>query len=115
MDWSVRADWIRRSSRRVASQGQPTLIRLACCAFLVPGALASADGCGDLLVVDRLKPDATVFSQASGIDEHRQFILRDSGEWAAIWQLVKARERAIPPVPEIDFGRKMVVVVAFGR
>jgi hypothetical protein len=84
-------------------------------AVLALGAQWPASACGNLVPVERLRPDAPAYVQSSGIDEPRQSVLRDADGWAAIWQRIYGRSRPVPSVPFVDFEREMVVVVALGR
>lgn len=56
-----------------------------------------------------------VFSQMSGIDEPENFVVRDDEGWAKAWQRIQSRSRPVPPAPQVDFEREMIVVAALGR
>jgi hypothetical protein len=88
---------------------------LAWCAALALGASLHAEACGNLVLVSRLRPEIPAFTQNSGIDERKQFILHDAEQWTAAWKLIHGRSRPVPPEPVVDFDREMVVVAALGR
>jgi hypothetical protein len=79
--------------------------------LLVPLAVSS----GEPVPVERLRPDRPAFTYNGGLDEPGQFVLRDGDEWASIWQRIHARSHPVPPLPEIDCGKEMVVVAALGQ
>ena len=92
-------------------------IRRVLLAFVgaILGASASAGDCHDNISVTRLRPDTAAYTVTSGLDEAGQFVLRNAGDWAAIWQRIHSRMRPVPPLPEVDFEREMMIVVASGR
>jgi hypothetical protein len=71
--------------------------------------------CGAPPAVERLRPDAPVFADSTGIDEAGQFLARNADEWTGLWARIQARRRPTPPRPEIDFDHDMIVVAALGR
>jgi len=79
------------------------------------GAFVPAAACDDIVTVARLRPNATAFTHSSGIDKAGQFVLRNAGDWAAIWQRIHSRMSPVPRLPEIDFAHDMMIVVALGR
>jgi hypothetical protein len=91
------------------------LPRLAWGVALALSASLHAEACGDLVLVSRLRPEMPAFTQNSGIDERKQFILRNAEQWAAAWRLIHGRSRPIPPEPVVEFVWEMVVVAALGR
>lgn len=97
----------RASTARSASWGLITGMLLC-----VP---VRADPCDDDLAITRLAPDTTPYTLASGIDEPGQFVIRNAVDWAALWQRIHSRRRPAPPLPEVDFDREMMVVVAAGQ
>ncbi|MBX9582475.1 MAG: protease complex subunit PrcB family protein [Gemmataceae bacterium] len=44
----------------------------------------------------------------------RHQIVRDPAEWKALWERVHSRQPPGPAVPEVDFGKEMVVAVFAG-
>lgn len=71
-------------------------------------------GCAADLPVQRLRSDQPAFSVSSGFDEAAQFVVRDPARWTEAWKRIHARSRPVPPLPEVDFAREMIVVVALG-
>ena len=69
----------------------------------------------DDMVVERLRPDTSAFTNSSGIDEPGQYVLHDAAGWGDLWKRVHARSHPVPPLPEVDFSREMVAVAALGR
>jgi hypothetical protein len=58
----------------------------------------------------------TVFAaQHSGMDLPRTDIIRDRHAWAQSWDEIHARTTPLPPLPEIDFQRHLLVLVAIGE
>jgi hypothetical protein len=51
----------------------------------------------------------------SGIRERRREVIADAAEWAALWDEMQSRVMPKPPVPEIDFGTRMVVFASMGE
>ncbi len=74
-----------------------------------------ADPCDDDLAITRLVPDITPYTLSSGIDEPGQFIVRNAADWAALWQRIQSHRRPTPTLPEVDFEREMMIVVAAGQ
>lgn len=44
-----------------------------------------------------------------------RLVIRDQNEWRAVWEAINQSAFRKPPLPEIDFSREMVVVVASGE
>ncbi len=51
----------------------------------------------------------------SGVNEPRCLVITDEKSWAHLWRTVQAIRTPIPPVPEVDFGRHMVLAAFMGR
>lgn len=84
-------------------------------AGMIVSMLALADPCDHDLAITRLTPDTTPYTLSSGIDEPGQFVIRNAEDLAALWQDIHSRRRPAPPLPEVDFDREMMVVVAAGQ
>jgi len=54
-------------------------------------------------------------SPYSGFDTARREAIRSTAEWNFAWQELHSGISPGPPIPAIDFGREMVVLVAAGR
>jgi PrcB C-terminal len=69
---------------------------------------------GTLLPVVRLTTGARAYSTFSAIESAQQLVLRDAASlaqwWAAAWRTVSPP----PAVPDVDFTREMLVIVALG-
>lgn len=44
-----------------------------------------------------------------------QIVVRDINEWQGVWDRATSTQRSRPPLPSIDFGREMVIVVGAGK
>ena len=77
--------------------------------------LARADACDVMVPVTRLRPEADSYTQSSGLDEPAEILVRDENRWSAVWQQIHGHTRPSPPLPDIDFGKEMVIAVAMGR
>ena len=71
----------------------------------------------------QLPPDAVKLAGAtevvldqsySGIEDRRRLVLRDAQAWSAFWHDAYGRQMPVPSVPEIDFGRNIVIVAGLG-
>lgn len=78
-------------------------------------AMASADACDLAVPITRLRPDADSYTQSSGFDQPVEILVRDAGRWAAVWHQLHGRARPVPPLPEIDFARELVIAAAMGN
>lgn len=83
--------------------------------LMLAGGSAAMPAAQSELVVERLRPGLASYTEASAIDESRQFVVRDPGSWRATWALLHGRSRTLPPLPPVDFERHMLVVAALGR
>ena len=69
---------------------------------------------GGPIQVTRLRSEPYSFSYNSGFDQPARLVVRDPAAWQSAWQQTFGRQRPVPPLPEIDFSREMVVLVALG-
>jgi len=74
----------------------------------------SPEGPGTLLPVVRLTSEARAYSTFSAIESAQQLVLRDSGALAQWWAVAWRTLSPMPAVPDVDFTREMVVIVALG-
>lgn len=85
------------------------LVAVAC------GSAASAPGGGDeTLPVVRLRPEPASFTYYSGLTQPQQLVIRDQTAWRQVWESIWRGHSPQPPLPDIDFGRDMVIVAALG-
>ena len=70
----------------------------------------------------QLPPDAVKLEGAtevvqqsySGMVDRRRLVIRDAQAWSAFWNQVYGRHLPVPPVPDIDFGRSVVIAGSMG-
>lgn len=63
-----------------------------------------------------LASDARLYADnAGGIRDSVRTVVRDAASLRRVWQQATAGQASPPPVPNVDFNREMVVVVAAGR
>src|SRR5690606_12689678 len=63
----------------------------------------------------RLSTGDVPFTVSSGYQVATNAVIRDSAEWASAWSTLHQGLTPVPPIPAIDFGREMVVLVAIGE
>ena len=51
----------------------------------------------------------------SGILDPLRVVIRDRDDWVEMWKLLSSKQFPRPPLPEIDFSREMLIVVAMGQ
>ena len=54
------------------------------------------------------------FTSNSGIYESLRIVISDAKAWRKVWEQIHTPFSPQPPLPEIDFSRELVVVVALG-
>jgi len=62
----------------------------------------------------RLREGTTAFSSYAGIGDPMRAVIRDSTAWRQLWERINRPFVPQPSLPEIDFGREMIVVAALG-
>ncbi|MGH7636966.1 MAG: protease complex subunit PrcB family protein [Gemmatimonadaceae bacterium] len=71
----------------------------------------------------QLPPDAVKLADAtevileqsySGIEDRSRLVIRDAHAWSAFWNQAYRSHIPLPSVPEIDFGRNIVIVAGMG-
>ena len=83
-------------------------------------------GCGQPLAPDppatpvsvvRLRAEPYSFGYYSGLIEPQRLVVRDRAAWAEIWATIWHRQSPLPlpELPQVDFAREMLVVVALGQ
>ncbi len=96
----------------------PEAARLGTGAGLVLAASAllaacAAAGPGDAVRAEH--PFETLLAEPhSGLAEPRREVVRDEAGWARLWTDIHAGVTPVPPLPEVDFGRHMLIAVASG-
>lgn len=65
--------------------------------------------------LERLAPGPGSYTYYSGIDGSLRVVIRDATRWREYWQMIHQREYPQPPLPAVDFARRMVLLVAAGR
>ncbi len=92
---------------------------LPAAALLFGGAFCASARSGTATFDDRLPlarfGAAAPFAYYSGIDDSLRVVVRDSAEWQRLWVALHRPMRPVPALPQVDFGREMVLVVALGQ
>lgn len=65
--------------------------------------------------VERIPGWSGPYSGTNGLTERSALVIRDVEAWANIWDRIHTIRRPKPPLPDVDFARKMVILVALGR
>ena len=60
------------------------------------------------------EPVAAVYRHNSGVRDSMLAVVRDTAGWEDMWRRLTARHSPVP-LPAIDFGKEMAVVVALGQ
>ena len=100
-----------RNTSKCASQ-----LRRSVCRFVPLAAvlafLSTLSACGRADVPTTYVGQPTYWQ--TGYTERTQLVIRDIVSWRAAWATLHARESAAPVLPEIDFSKEMIVLVALG-
>lgn len=62
----------------------------------------------------RLRPEPYPLTYYSGLDQAERMVVRDEATWGQVWVAIWRGHSPLPPVPQVDFEREMLVVVALG-
>ncbi len=62
----------------------------------------------------RFGRDSTAFATFSGVTDSIHLVIRDPLRWRAYWELIHRPFIPPPRLPDVDFGREMVVLAALG-
>jgi hypothetical protein len=76
-----------------------------------PGVPGSAVAVG----VTPVPEAADYFSAYRGLDRRSRIVVRNAGRWEQLWTTVTADVSPAPPLPAVDFSRRIVIVVAMGE
>jgi hypothetical protein len=91
-----------------------TILLLAACAAGACGGRAAAPvpraPLGPVPVQARL-----LYDNGGGIRDSGQVVVRDVAALREVWQRATSTQSSPPPVPDVDFGRDMVILVSAGR
>lgn len=55
------------------------------------------------------------YAYYSGIDDSLHVVIRDRPRWRQFWTSIHSRILPRPTLPEVDFGREIVLLAAMGR
>ena len=109
----------RNRTRRAVSAAIALLFTLAACSSDDPvspgpgtGTAAEVPPNAQVVAFDVVQE---VTTPISGVVEQRREVIADATEWAALWDEMQSRLVPKPPVPEIDFGTRMVVFASMGE
>lgn len=69
---------------------------------------------GTPLSITRLRAEPYSFTSVSGFDQPARLVIRDPITWANAWQQTFKGSSPMPPVPDVDFTREVVVLAALG-
>lgn len=91
--------------------------RLIPAVLLALAACAESPGTGPApgdpqLTISRFDP--LYPSDYTGFSEPARLVVDSQAEWMAVWARMWENHTPVPPVPEVDFGREVVALVAMG-
>lgn len=55
------------------------------------------------------------YNDTGGIADSTRQVIRTQEDWRTVWDRATARQEDPPPIPAVDFGESMVLVVSAGR
>jgi hypothetical protein len=90
----------------------PSIGLVALLALLLPGCFERSTVVPAPVPVERLTPSGSGFY--TGLRESLRVVVRDPAEFEKLWKMAWTFEPA-PPLPQVDFGTHMVLVVAMGE
>ncbi|MFO1504127.1 MAG: protease complex subunit PrcB family protein [Steroidobacteraceae bacterium] len=61
------------------------------------------------------RPVAALQLQNTGYESPAQLVIVDAATWRSAWARLAYSQRPMPPAPEVDFAKDIVVIVAMGR
>jgi hypothetical protein len=59
-------------------------------------------------------PEAQPLRYYSGMTTRQRLIIRDGAAWAEAWKQMTSPLRPVPPVPEVDFAKSVIILAAMG-
>jgi hypothetical protein len=96
----------------------------ASCRIVIAALTAGAAACGsptgssspgEALGITRLRVEPFSLTYASGLRERQRLVVRDASAWQQAWSSIWRGTSPEPPIPQVDFGREIVVVAAMGE
>jgi hypothetical protein len=85
---------------------------------LFAGACASSEQSillpGPSIPVVRLRAEPYSFESNSGLNSSARLVVRDAAAWQSLWAQMYQGRGSVPALPDIDFSREMLIVVALG-
>lgn len=66
------------------------------------------------LTLTRLRSDSIAYALYSGVTTPEHLAIRDAAAWSTLWARIYATQRPVPPLPDVDFGKEMVIAAALG-
>jgi hypothetical protein len=102
-------------SFRTEPFGWRAMACLSICLLLLAGACSRARPAAAPAPWLPLAADARLYTDnQSGIQDSLHTVVRDASTLRLFWQQATAEQSTPPPVPEVDFARQMVLLVAAG-
>ena len=96
----------------------------ASCRIVIAALTAGAAACGsptgssspgEPLGITRLRVEPFSLTYASGLRERQRLVVRDASAWQQAWSSIWRGTSPESPIPQVDFGREIVVVAAMGE
>ncbi len=106
----------RHSDASAATAARGALLALAFAAAAAACAHGGAAPPPLSAVLGPVAPEARLYyDDAGGFPDSARIVVREAARWREIWQQATSKRPSPPPMPQVDFDRDMVVVVAAGR
>lgn len=92
--------------------------------IVIAALIAGASACGSPtgssspdqpLAITRLRSEPFSLAYASGLRELQRLVVPDASTWQQVWSSIWSGTSPEPPIPQVDFGREIVVVAAMGE
>lgn len=101
----MRTQGVRQSA---AARGNRLALPVLALAAACSGGSARDPGGADV------RYDSVYASEQSGVDAPLREVVRSAEEWSALWDRIMAGYSPVPPRPDIDFRRDMLIIVGLG-
>lgn len=69
---------------------------------------------GTRVPLARLSTNPYSLTCCSGIGEPERFVVRDDATWQTVWTSIWRGFTPMPPLPNVDFNKEMVIVATLG-